>query len=107
MAEAPGILGQSVPAAGVLTDIYSPTTKAVVSSITFCNLSAVDTSFRLSVAKAAAADAPKQYVYHDLPLIALDTFIATIGVTLAIGDVVRGYSPSGQVAFNLFGVEIT
>lgn len=107
MAEAQKILGQAVPAASTLTDIYTAPSKAVVSSVTMCNLSSSDTSFRLSVASAAAADASKQYVYRDLPLIALDTFIATIGITLAAGDVVRGYSPSGQVAFNLFGVEIT
>jgi hypothetical protein len=108
MAEAQRILGQAAPAAGVLTDLYTAPSRAVVSSVTVCNRSGVnDTLFRLSVASGGAADSPEQYVYYDLPLLAADTFIATVGITLAAGDVVRCQSASGEVSFNLFGVEIT
>jgi hypothetical protein len=107
VAETQKVLGQVVPAAGTLTDCYTATAKAVCSSITVCNQGSSDTQFRLSVAKNGAADDAKQYVYYDLPLFALDTFIATIGITLGVGDVIRCYSANGLCSFNLFGVEIT
>ena len=108
MAETQKVLGQSSPAAGVLTAVYTAPAKAVVSSVTMCNRdSGEDTLVRLSVAPSAAPDSAEQYIYYDLPLFAADTFIATVGITLGIGDVVRGYSASGNVSFNLFGVEIT
>jgi hypothetical protein len=108
VAEAQKILGQSAPVAGVLTDAYVAPSAAVVSSITVCNRDASsDTTFRVSVAKAGAADDPKQYIYHELPLFAADTFIATIGITLAASDVVRVYTSGASVSFNLFGVEVT
>jgi hypothetical protein len=108
MAEAQRILGQAAPAAGVLTDLYTAPSRAVVSSVTACNRSSTaDTRFRLSVASGGAVDSPDQYVYYDLPLFAADTFIATVGITLAAGDVVRCYADSASVSFNLFGVEIT
>lgn len=108
MAEAQKVLGQSSPVAGVLTDTYVAPSKAVVSSITACNRDgANDTLIRISVAVAGAGDAAKQYLYYDLPLLAADTFIATIGITLAATDVVRCYSANGSVSFSLFGVEIT
>ena len=108
MAEAQKVLGQSAPAAGALTACYTAPSKAVVSSFTACNRSAAnDALIRMSVAVAGAADDPKQYVYYDLPLFAVDTFIATIGITLSAGDVLRAYSSTGEVSFNFFGVEIT
>lgn len=108
MAEAQKILGQAAPAALTLTDIYTAPSRAVISSVTICNRdSGVDTRFRLAVAQAGAADDVKQYVYFDLPLFAADTFIATVGITLAAGDVVRCYADNASVSFNLFGVEIT
>ncbi len=108
MAEAQKVLGQSAPAAGVLTDTYTAPSAAVCSSIACCNRSGSnDTLIRISVAVGGVADITKQYLYFDLPLFAADTFIATIGITLAAGDVVRCYSANGLVSFNLFGVEIT
>lgn len=108
MAEAQKVLGQSSPAAGVLTDCYTAPSKAVVSSVFACNRSSIDdTLIRVSVAVAGAADEAKQYIYYDLPVLAADTFASTTGITLGAGDVVRCYSASGNVSFNLFGVEVT
>lgn len=108
MAETQKILGQSAPAANTLTDCYAAPAKAVVSSFTACNQSKTqDAQFRLAVAQSGAADDAKQYVYYDLPLFAADTFIATVGITLGVGDVVRVLSDTGLVSFSLFGVEIT
>lgn len=97
-----------MPAAGVLTDCYTAPGKVVVSSFTACNQSkTIDANIRMSVVVAGAADEAKQYIYYDLPLFAADTFIATIGITLSAGDVLRVLSDSGLVSFNFFGVEIT
>ena len=108
MAEAQKILGQSAPAANTLTDCYTAPSRAVVSSFTACNQSASsDALIRMSVARAGASDSVEQYIYYGLPLFSSDTFIATIGITLAAGDVVRVWSNTGLVSFSLFGVEVT
>ena len=108
MAEAQKVLGQSAPLATTLTDLYTAGAKAVGSSLVICNRSAsVPAHARVSVAVAGAADDPKQYVYYDLEIPGGETFIATIGWTLAITDVVRVYNDLATLSFNLFGVEIT
>lgn len=103
------VLAQLAPAIGTLTDLFTvnASAKAVVSTLKVCNQSEEDTTFRVSIAVAGAADEAKQYVYHDLPIVAHDTFSATEGWTLGPADVVRVRSGNGQCSFNLFGVEIT
>lgn len=103
------VLAQSIPAASTLTDAYTvpASTSTVISTIKACNRDAASTKIRVSIAVAGAADATKQYAYYDLTLAANDTFSATEGWTLAATDVIRVYSLSGNVAFNIFGVEIT
>jgi hypothetical protein len=109
MAETNKPLAQTNPSATTLTDSYTvpAATSAVVSSIVICNRGGTETSIRISVAVGGAANDNKQYLYYDLPLPANDTFIATIGVTLAATDVIRVYAADAQVSFNIFGVEIT
>ena len=109
MAEARKILGQALPAAGVLTDLYAvpALSEAVSSTLTICEQAGIATSYRISVAKAGAADTPKQYVSFDSPLQPNETKGFTIGMTLAASDVIRVRSASGNVSFNAFGVELT
>lgn len=109
MADTLKVLGQATPAAA-LTTLYTvpAATSTTVSSVVICNRSAGSLPFRLSVAVAGAADATKQYLYFDEPVAANDTFIATIGITLATTDVVRCYGDAGSnLSFNLFGVQVT
>lgn len=103
------VLGQSKPSATTLTALYTvpAATSAVVSTISVCNQSATPTSFRISVAPAGAADTASQYLYYDVVIPANDTFIATIGITLATTDVVRVYNTLATCSFSLFGSEIT
>jgi hypothetical protein len=103
------VLAQSNPVANNLTDIYTVagSTQATISSITISNLDSVQVNFWLSIAVAGAADTPKQYMYYNMILDTNDTFIATIGVTLAATDVIRVKASTANVAFNIFGVEIT
>jgi hypothetical protein len=104
------ILAQLLPSANVLTDFYTvpALTATAASSIIICNQNAVSSIiFRISLAVAGAADNGKQYVYYDIPLLNNDTFIATIGLTLSAGDVIRVRTDSTNVSFQLFGVEVS
>ena len=108
MAETLKVLGQLNPSATSLTDCYTvpAATSASISSVVICNRGTA-TTFRISIAVAGIADNAKQYLYYDLPIAANDTFIATIGVSLATTDVVRVYAGSANLAFTIFGVEVT
>ena len=102
-------LAQSKPGAATLTDSYTvpAATTTVVSSLVVCNQSAVATAFRISVAVAALADTPKQYIYYDIAIPGNDTFIATIGLTLGATDVIRVYNTLATCSFNFYGQENT
>ena len=103
------ILGQSKPSAASLTDIYTvpALTSTTISSIVVCNQSATATAFRISVAIAGAANTAAQYLYYDVAIGGNQTFVATIGVTLATTDKVRVYNTRATLSFNLFGIEVT
>ena len=103
------VLGQSSPAATTETALYTvpAATSAVASSVIVCNRSAVLSTFRISIAIGGAATSNKDYIYYDLPIGANDTFIATIGVTLATTDVVRVYASNTNLSFSLYGSEIS
>lgn len=102
-------LGQSSPAATTETDLYTvpAATSAVASSVIVCNRSAVLSTFRISIAVGGLATTNKDYIYYDLPIGANDTFIATIGVTLATTDKVRVYASNTNLSFSLYGSEIS
>ena len=91
------VLGQSSPSA----------TSAIGSSIIIANRSTSVANFRVSIAVGGAATSNKDYIYYDLPIGANDTFIATIGITLATTDVVRVYSSNTNLSFSLYGSELT
>lgn len=109
MAETIKVLAQSKPLATTLTDIYTApgSGAAVVSSIVVCNQSASQRTFRISIAVSGLADTTKQYIYYDQRLDANSTFIATIGTTLGVADVVRVYASAADLSFTLFGSEVT
>ena len=109
MTEAFSIIAQSAPAATTLVDLYTvpALTQAVISSVVVCNRGATSTTFRISLAPAGAADATSQYLYYDVPITKNNTFIATIGITLATTDKVRIYAGAAQLTFTLLGTKIT
>jgi hypothetical protein len=107
MSEAIKVLGQLIPGAATLSDLYAvPALNfTVVSTLTVCEQGGAAAAFRISVAVAGAADAPAQYLAYDTALAANETKAFTLGITLGAGDVVRVYSDTGDVSFNLFGSE--
>lgn len=108
MASTYKVLAQTKPAATTLTDSYTvpALTQATVSSLVVCNQSATATSFRISVAIGGAGDAAAQYLYYDVPIPGNDTFVATVGVTLGAGDIIRVYNTLSTLSFNFYGVEV-
>lgn len=103
------VLGQLVPGAASLSTLYTvpAVTSTVCSSVVVCNQSATPTSFRIAVRPAGASIDPKHYLYYDVPIAGNDTFVATIGITLATTDIVSVYATLATVSFNLFGSENT
>jgi len=109
MAEIHKVLGQVAPSATSLTALYTvpAATQTVASSVVVCNRGVVNTTFRISIAVSGASDAPLQYMYYDVPISKNNTFVATIGITLAATDVVRVYAGNANLSFTLLGVEAT
>ena|SRR3990167_6949047 len=109
MADTAKVLGQSAPLATTETDLYTvpASTSVVAGSIVIANRAATSTTFRVSVSVVGGATANKDYLYYDISIPANDTFVATIGITLATTDKVRVYAGSANLSFNLFGIEIT
>lgn len=103
------VLGQIVPTANVLTDLYTVPlgVQTSISSITICNQDAIDVTFSVSIVPGGVADNPKQYIYYNTLIYNSDSFIFTGGVSLASGDVVRVSTTSSLVSFNIFGVEVS
>lgn len=100
------VLGQSMPAANQLTDLFTvgATLQAVTSTLVICNQSssAADT-FRVAVRPAGAAIQPADYLYYDKSIAANDSLPLALALTLNAGDVVSVQSAGGNVSFNLFG----
>jgi hypothetical protein len=110
MADTLKVLGQVLPSAGVLTTLYTvpAVTSTIPSALSVCNQSTRETTYRISVAVAGAADDPKQYLVFDAPLLPNETRSPPFTLpSLATTDVVRVQSGNGQVSFNLSGLEIT
>jgi len=105
----PKVLGQSNPVAATATSLYTvpAATSTVGSSIVVCNRSSTATTFRIAIRPAGATLANQHYIYYDTPLGGNDTFVATIGITLATTDVVTVYATLATLSFNLFGQENT
>lgn len=109
MAQTIKVLAQLNPSATTLTTLYTvpAATSTVVSSIVVCNQAAADATFRISIQIAAAADNAKQYLYYDTTVVANDSFVATIGITLATTDVIKAYASTTTLSFTAYGTENT
>jgi hypothetical protein len=102
------VLGQSNPSATTLTSLYTvpASTQAIVSTLSVANLG-VSTTFRVAVRPAGATLANQHYLVYDASVNANDSFYLTLGISLAATDVVSVYAGTANLAFSLFGVEVT
>lgn len=102
------VLGQAIPAAATLTDLYTvpSATFAIINSIVICNTNSSATTFRISVAQDGATDTLAQYVAREIQIAGNATSEFAMGITMDAADRLRVYSTSGSCSFNAFGVEI-
>lgn len=103
------VFGQSYPAAGVLTTLYTvpALTGSAVSSIVACNQGPGTGAIRIAVQPAGAAILPQHYQVYDLPLQPNETRAFVLGITLAATDVISVQSGNGAVSFSAYGVQVT
>ena len=104
------VLGQVSPTLSTTeTLLYVvPSARTTIgSSIIIANRGTSVASFRVSIAVGGLTTTNKDYIYYDLPIGANDTFIATIGITLATTDEVRVYASNTNLSFSLYGSEIS
>jgi hypothetical protein len=92
-----------------LTTLYTvpSATSVVVSTITVSNRSTFQRTYRIAIRPAGAAIDNKHYIAYDVLVGANDTVSLTLGVTLATTDVVSVYASGSELAFALFGSEIS
>ena len=92
-----------------LTTLYTvpAATSAVVSTITISNRSTATRTYRIAIRPAGAALDIKHYIAYDVGVLTNDTTSLTLGVTLAATDVVSVYASGSELAFTMFGSEIS
>ena len=102
------VLGQVNPAATTPTTLYTvpSATSAVSSTLSICNVG-TSTTFRVAVRPAGATLDPKHYLVYDAVVNQYDSVLLTLGISLATTDVVTVYAGHANLAFSLFGAELT
>ena len=107
MATTRKVLGQVAPSATTDTTLYTvpAATSTVCSSLGVANRGEVTALVRVAVRVAGAALANQQYILYDVAVPPQDTYIGTVGLTLAATDVVTVRASTADVSFSLFGEE--
>ena len=109
------ILGQTLPTANTLSNVYVvPTsTSAIVSTITICNQSSANANIDIMIRPINETLANKHYLIKGVTVPRADTMILSPGVTLnasvivAVNNAVVTGETAANVSFNVFGVELT
>ena len=102
------VLGQVNPSAATATTLYTvpSATSAVCSTLSVTNLNA-STTFRVAVRPAGATLANQHYIVYDSAINSGSSVFLTLGVSLATTDVVTVYAGTANLAFSLFGSEVS
>jgi hypothetical protein len=104
------VLGQVNPAVQTYATLYTvpASTQAVISTISICNANAsVDANYSIAVRPAGETIDAKHFLTSNNVVGALDTIMLTVGLTLGNTDVVTVYVTNPNVAFGLYGSEVT
>jgi hypothetical protein len=103
------VLGQLAPSANTASTLYTVpnNNSAVCSTFSVCNAANANAVINVQVAIGNAASSPAQFIINNNILVPGDTMLLTLGITLATGDVIRVESNQANVAFQLFGSEIS
>src|SRR5688572_11119158 len=99
------VLAQILPSITTLTDAYIVAQNRIASlgAIVITNQANTNASCRVSIALAGSADDLKQYIIYDLELCPNETIDFTLPLILNKTDVIRVYSSSGSISFNILG----
>jgi hypothetical protein len=102
------VLGQVNPSATTATTLYTApaSTQVVVSTISVCNQTQGELSFRIAIRPAGETLAAKHYIAYDSKVAGNDTVFITVGATLGATDVITVYASTANLSFNAFGSEI-
>jgi len=109
------ILGQTLPTANLLSNVYVvPTsTSAIISTITVCNQSSANANVDIMIRPINETLANKHYLVKGVTIPRADTMILSPGVTLnasvivAVNNAVASGETAANVSFNVFGIELT
>ena len=115
MATAYKILGQTLPTANTLSNVYvvPAATSAIVSTITICNQDTANANVDIIVRPINETLAAKHYLLKGVQIPRADTLILSPGLTLnasvilAVNNAVAAGETFANVSFNAFGVELT
>jgi hypothetical protein len=102
------VLGQSAPTANTHTTVYTVPAgnSAVVSTVTLCNTTATNVTYRLAVQPANASISTQHYIAYGATLFANDTVALTLGLTLSATDVITANIAGANCAVSVFGSEV-
>lgn len=85
----------------------TPSTTAVLSTISICNTAASSATYRIGFATGAVEPSAADWLVYGGTVPANDTVFLTIGVTLSGGTLIRVSSSANTVSFQAFISEIT
>ncbi len=103
------VLGQAAPADTSNANLYTvpAETATVVSTLSVANVTDTAATFSIFVRVGGAAASDANALAKDVPLAANSIFSATVGITLAAGDIITVQSSAGNaLTFQAFGSEV-
>jgi hypothetical protein len=109
------ILGQTLPTANTLSNVYvvPAATSTIVSTITITNQSSANANVDIIVRPVNETLSAKHYLLRTITIPRADTMILSPGLTLnaavivAVNNAVVTGETAANVSFNVFGVELT
>ena len=109
------ILGQTLPTANVLSNVYvvPAATSTILNTITICNQSSANANVDIVVRPINESIANKHYIIRGVTIPRADTLIMSPGITLnasvivAVNNAVHTGETAASISFNVYGVELT
>ena len=109
------ILGQTLPTANVLSNVYvvPAATSTILNTITICNQSSANANVEIIIRPINEALANKHYILENVLVPRADTLIFSPGITLnasvivAVNNAVHAGETAASISFNVYGVELT
>ena len=104
------ILGQSCPASTANVNLYNvpANTNTIISTLSICNLSAVNKTYNVAAVPSGETINLKHMIASNAAVAAFDSIALTIGIALGANDTIVVAAPdANNIAFTIFGTEIT